>query len=294
MNKILSITIACILAGGLFFVPAAQTKTLTITGTIVDSITGSPVPQAMVLLYATSSITSIDTSNLGALNLDTVFTGTNGKFQYQMTTSSQAIVLVYGVLKLDYQIKYNYSLILSTTVTLGAIKISPIDASQKDTLTVSGTVVDSATGNGISGALVIMSSGGGFDTTGNTVLTNNDGAFSKQVIISKLNGASIVTYIVTDQNYQTKLGQNTATGKQLDLGTITLKRTNAAIMPITLLSAARAQANRMSVYAINGRLLYTGRIVSLDKIVQGRTSAVIVKLTNENTSISTKKTVLKQ
>jgi hypothetical protein len=133
-----------------------------------------------------------------------------------------------------------------------------------------------------------MSTGGAFDTIGNTVLTNPDGTFSKQVIISKANGASIVSYIITDRNYLTKLGQNTATGKQLDLGTILLKRIADAVRPGAKFGILPAAANRMSVYALNGRLLYTGRIVPLDKIEQGQTGAVIVKLANENTTIGTK------
>jgi len=127
-------------------------------------------------------------------------------------------------------------------VTLPPIKISKIDNSVRDTLTVSGIVKDSSTGIGINGARVIMTTGGAFDTIGNTTFTGADGSFSKQVIISKLNGASVVSYIITDQNYQTKLGQNTATGKQLDVGSILLKSTNVAIRP-TGINITRAQAN---------------------------------------------------
>ena len=280
----------CIFVAGLFFIPNAQTKSITATGTIVDSTTGLPVPQAMVLLYASSSL-SIDTNNLGALKLDTVFSGADGKFQHQMTVSTQAIILVYGVLKTGYQIKYNFSLIFLSTVTLGTIKISKMDTSMKDTIMVNGTVVDSSTTMGIGGALVIMTSGGGFDTTGNTVFTNANGTFSKQVIISKVNGASIVSFIITRQSYQTKLGKNTATGKQLDLGTILLKRIVDAIGTNAVVSMPRASANRMSVYTIGGRLLYAGRILPLEKIAQCGNCAVIVKLTNENTTIGMKKYV---
>ncbi|MGB7567315.1 MAG: hypothetical protein WBM07_05620 [Chitinivibrionales bacterium] len=294
MKKNLSLTMVCILSAGLFFISAAQTKSITVTGTVVDSTTGSPVPQAMILLFDTSTL-NIDLSNLGALKLDTAFSGTDGKFQYQMTVNTLSFILGYGVLKEGYLIKYSASGFFptSTTVNLGTITISKIDTSVKNTLTVSGTVVDSATGNGIGGALVIMSTGGGFDTTGNTVLTNNDGTFSKQVIISELNGASVVSYIITDPDYQTKLGQNTATGKQLDLGRILMERTTAAIKPAGL-SMARAQANRMSVYALNGRLLYDGRILPLDKIAQCRCGEVIVALACNNLTISVKKMLLKQ
>ena len=291
MNKIVAMT--CVFLTGLICMSAAQTKTttITVTGTIVDSATGAPVPQAMMLLFDTSTI-NIDPSNLGALKLDTVFSGTDGKIQNQMTVSTKSYILGYGVLKQGYHIKYSAAGFLFSPVNLDTIKISKIDTSVKDTLMVSGTVVDSVSGIGVNGALVIMSTGGGFDTIGNTVLTNPDGTFSKQVIISKANGASIVSYIITDRNYLTKLGQNTATGKQLDLGTILLKRIADAVRPEAKFGILSVGANRMSVYALNGRLLYTGRVAPLDKIVQGRTGTVIVKLTDENTTVGTKQMLL--
>ena len=292
MNKNLSLTLACIFVFGMFFICRAQTtKSITVTGLVTDSLTKDSISGAMVLLYATSD-TSLDRNNLGSLKLDTAFTGTNGKFQHQMTIDAQAIFLVYAVFKQGYYIKSPSvpSFIIFSTVTLPPIKISKIDNSVRDTLTVSGIVKDSSTGIGINGARVIMTTGGAFDTIGNTTFTGADGSFSKQVIISKLNGASVVSYIITDQNYQTKLGQNTATGKQLDVGSILLKSTNVAIRP-TGINITRAQANRMSVYAINGRLLYAGRILPLDKLAQGQAGEVIVKLTKENTIIGMKKYV---
>jgi hypothetical protein len=288
MNKILSVAMTCVLLTGVISLCAAQTKSITVTGTVVDSATGAPVSQAMILLFDTSTI-NIDPSNLGALKLDTVFSGTDGKFQYQMTISTQSIILGYGVLKQGYQIKYSAAGILFTTVNLGTIRISKLDTSVKDTILVSGTVVDSASGAGVGGALVIMSSGGGIDTVGNSALTNADGTFSKQVIISKLNGASIVSYVITDQNYQPAFGQNTATGKQLDLGTILLKRINNAVRQEVKPGSRRAQANRMSVYALNGRLVYAGRVQPLDKIAQCRSDEVIVEFANDHSTIAARK-----
>jgi len=69
------------------------TKSITVTGLVTDSLTKDSISGAMVLLYATSD-TSLDRNNLGSLKLDTAFTGTNGKFQHQMTIDAQAIFLV--------------------------------------------------------------------------------------------------------------------------------------------------------------------------------------------------------
>ena len=139
MKKILPVAMACLFISGLFFMSSALTRSITVTGTIVDSSSKLPVSQAMILLFDTSTI-NIDPSNLGALKLDTAFSGTDGKIQYQMTVSTKSFILGYGVLKLGYYIKYSAAGFLSTTVDLGTIQISKIDASVKDTLTVSGIV----------------------------------------------------------------------------------------------------------------------------------------------------------
>jgi hypothetical protein len=291
MTKTLSFALIGIFAAGMFFLSTAQTKSITATGIVEDSATSSGIPGAMVLLYAASLTDTIDPNNLGSLKFDTAFSGADGKFQHKMTIPAQAYFLFHGVFKLGYMINYDTipTIIFSTTVPVPTIKISKIDNSVRDTLTVSGTVADLTTRTGISGALVIMSTGGGFDTIGNTVLTNNYGTFSKQVIISKLNGASIVSYIITDPNYQTNLGKNTAIGKQLDLGTIVLKRNTSAIRQESGAFSSAARINRMSVYSLNGRLLYDGSALSLDKIVRNRHGALIVSLQYDNSIVTTKK-----
>ena len=279
-------TIACIFVLGLFFLSSAQTMTINVSGTIVDSVSNSPVSGAMILLYADTAL-AIDTNNLGGLKLDTAFSGANGKFQRQMTVSSQSILLVYGVLELGYKIKENFSIILfPPTVNLGTIKISKIDTTQKAVISVTGKVVDSGTGTGIGGALVAMSSGGGFDTVGNTVHTSSDGTFSKQITISKLNGASIVAYVITDLGYQTQLGQNQASGSQLDLGTIQLKKNGSAIKP-DIGSFEPVQINKMSVYSLNGRLLYEGGAQAIETIVRNYRGAVIVTIKYDNARVAT-------
>jgi hypothetical protein len=282
---------ACIFITGMCFIPYAQTKSITATGIVEDSATSAGIPGAMVLLYAASLTDTIDLNNLGSLKFDTAFAGADGKFQHQMTIPAQAFFLFHAVFKLGYMINYDTipAIIFSTTVPVPPIIISKINNSVRDTLTVSGTVADLTTGTGIGGAFVIMTTGGGFDTTGNTVFTSANGTFSKQVVISVLNGASTVSYIITDRNYQTKLGKNTATGKQLDLGTIFLKSTNTAISLAYVAISKPATANRMSVYALNGRLLYTGRVLPLDKIAQCRSSSVIVALINGSVTVGTKK-----
>jgi hypothetical protein len=278
-------TIACIFVLGLFFLPSAQTMTINVTGMVVDSVSKSPDSGAMILLYADTAL-GIDTNNLGSLKLDTAYSGKNGKFQHQMIVSSKSILIVYSVLKLGYKIKYNISVIAFSQGNLGTIQISQIDTTQKAVISVTGKVVDSGTGRGFGGALVAMSTGGGFDTIGNTVLTNSDGTFFKQVTISKLNGASIVAYVITDLGYQTQLGQNQASGSQLDLGTIQLKKNGSAIKP-EIGSFAPVQINKLNVYSLNGQLLYEGKAQAIGAILRNYRGGVIVAIKYDNARVAT-------
>ena len=71
------------------FAGAQVSRTITVTGTVVDSATGQPVAGAKVLLLDTTMLTldqinSILTS-LGNLKFDTTTTGADGKISFQMS-----------------------------------------------------------------------------------------------------------------------------------------------------------------------------------------------------------------
>lgn len=260
-------------------------RTLVITGTVIDEATSQPVAGAMVLLYC--GTIGIDSSNLSGLQLDTVFTDTKGSFNDTMTTGPSGYLMYYGVMKNGYQINYGVTGVFGTSVSLGTIRISPIDMSNKDTITVTGTVVDSATGAGISGAFVVAA-GAGFDTAGNTVLTGANGSFSKVVVIIKTGNASIFSYFVTKAGYFPKYGTRTAAGKSVDLGTIRLAG-SAGVITGPKISPVKRLANGMKVYSLNGKLIYAGPVKSLEKIMHGQSSAYIVERKQDDAVIDKRK-----
>lgn len=264
----------------LAFIANAQ-RTIIVTGTVQDSISGSPVAGALVLLLDTNTL-SIDMTNLTGLKFDSTVSGADGKFTYTMKISASAFILGYAVVAQGYQLKYNGAGIPSTAtaVDLGTIKLASSGSGTLDTLTVTGKVVDSISGTGIGGALVVMSGLGAVDTaSGNRVLTSADGTFSKQIIISELNNAAIVGYVVSQLNYNPKIGEKQAGGKQLDLGTILLSPNGQAVLPRPLTSIEKNRPDRMSVYALSGKLLYDGPVLSLEKIslVKSSLSMVLLK-----------------
>jgi hypothetical protein len=273
----------------LFMVVSAVQRTITISGTVVDSVTGLPVQDAIVLLFDTQSL-NIDTSNLSTLPFDTAFTAANGTFSRTITAPQTNLILVYAVTKTGYSLYYSGTALLSTTVNLGTIKIVPNALAPKDTIMVSGKVVDSATGLGISGALVGLS-GGDLDTVGKTAITTSDGTFSRQVIINKVGSLTIVGYIAYNAGYNPALGQKTATGKTVDLGTITLSANTHVRWNRQPVRSLSINATGMSVYSLNGRLLYTGPIASPGRIARQSSGTVLVDLRNNGMSVGKKKIV---
>ena len=270
----------------------AQQDTIIVSGKVVDSITNAPISNATLLLYATASI-NISPNNLGDLKLDTVYSDANGNFSHSMSVVQNAFILAYGVIKQDYQIKYSLAGILLQfkikTVNLGTIKLSKVDVLIKDTIMVSGTILDSSTGMGLDGAQVIMSGLGSFDTTGNTVLTGNDGKFSKLVIAGNAVSDTQLIYLVSKDGYGPMVGQKHISGKTLDLGTILLKRTTQGIISVAEPVRLSQATVFTGVYTLKGQLVYGGPCASIEKKILRHSGVTIAVFKNQNGDARAKK-----
>jgi hypothetical protein len=253
----------------------------------VDSVTGQPVQNAIVLLYDAQTL-NIDTSDLSTLDLDTAFTASNGSFSKTITAPSTNLILIYAVVMEGYSLYYSGTALLTTTISLPTIKLVPTDLAAKDTITVSGKVVDSATGIGIPDAIVGLS-GGDLDTVGKTAITDANGNFSRQVIINKVGALTIVGYVAYKDGYNPAIGQKTATGKTVDLGNIILSRNTPVLWKAQQRVRLRNIATSMTIYSMNGRKLYTGRVAPLNRVIEHSTSAVLVEFRHNGSIIDRKK-----
>lgn len=267
----------------------AQQKTVTVSGKVVDSLTGAAIPGAAIILSAITGTLTTNPDSLGNLKYDTVYSNATGNFSQALTVSQSANILVYGVLKQDYQIKYSYTFMLLNTVSLGNIKLSKAGDLIKDTITVTGIVVDSATGAGIVGAQLIMSGLGSFDTSGNTALTGSGGSFSKQVIAGNSAAGRELVYMASMDGYQPMVGQQQISGKTLDLGTIRLKQNGQGVIyPIGIVRQP-LRANSVSFYSLQGKLLYTGAVGALDTKTCNGKGIVVAVFKNQARIAGTKK-----
>ncbi|MBN1129407.1 MAG: carboxypeptidase regulatory-like domain-containing protein [Chitinispirillaceae bacterium] len=273
----------------------AVQRTIAVSGVVIDSVRDQPIQKAMVLLHDSQGIPDIN--NMNGLSFDTVFTSSNGSFSYVMEIESTSNIMFYVLLKEMYAPKISYELLLgvTTSIALDTLLLVPSNLSGKDTVVVSGTVVDSVNGQGIAGALVGLM-GGDLDTVGKTVVTGADGLFSKQIIVNtvtiELAGTfTFVAFGVVKDGYAPATGIKMANGQTVDLDTIRLSPSTSIRWNGFTRNPLSVNANSMSVYSLNGRLLYTGPIISSDRIARHSSGAVMVDLKYSGTSVGKKKFV---
>jgi hypothetical protein len=212
------------------------------------------------LSFDTNDVTKIVTDIMNSGQLDTAYTGTDGKFSYSLKVPSTSFILLCGVIKQGYQPGYAMGMLLSTSVKLDTVKLQKNnETAAKDTLMVSGTVVDSTSGSPIGNCRIIFNGTAGVDTVGNTTTTDANGTFSKQVVIAS-SALPVLIYLVNKEGYLSGGGQKQYSGKQVDLGTVKIKKINAAVLPVRRLIDEGIGSTEMKIFTPSGRLLYSGEV----------------------------------
>jgi hypothetical protein len=262
------------------FAASAAVRAVTVSGTVLDSASMQPVPQAMVVFHDMATL-SIDTSNLAnflsTLKLDTAYTGTDGKFSYSLKINPSSLIILCGALKQGYALGYSITFLLSsaTSANFGTIKLQKASDVAKDTLLVSGTIVDSATNGPLENCHIIMTGAGVMDTIGNTAISGANGSFSRTVIIGSSGQA--LAFVVNKEGYQPFIGHQQYSSKQVDLGTIKMKKTTGIRTGSRLITVPRGFF--AATYSLNGRFLYAGTLQSLKTRKEQSPGMTVVRLT---------------
>jgi hypothetical protein len=260
---------------------------LQVTGVVVDSTTRQPVQDAKVLLLDTNQSIILNGFDMNKLQFDSMSTASNGSFS--LTVGSN-MTIFYSVVKAGYAVYINYCQLLQPTATvrLDTIRLVPLNLAAKDTLNVSGKVIDSATRTGIPGALIGMS-GADLDTVGKTVIADANGNFSSKVVITKVSGLSmsIIGYIAYKQGYSQAMGTKLVLTKVVNLSTISLLSTS--VRWTQRQAYARSNPTGMALYSLNGRMLYSGRVAPLNRVIDRSTSAVLVEFRHNGSIVDRKK-----
>lgn len=219
MKRLCMAVLCSLVFAGMFTMTSAATRDIEVSGLCKDALTDNPVPEVSVFLAAINPLT-FNPANLATLKYDTLRTGYDGMFDYIIKADPAATILAYGVQKNGYVLQYNFVSITSTIMFLEPIIMQRNTNLVTDQISVSGTVVDSTTGQPVAGAVVSMSGFGKLDTTGNSTVTGADGKFSKQVSIKNLSTQKLLLWAVTKTGYNASAGQLPVSGTTMDLGTI--------------------------------------------------------------------------
>ncbi len=268
-------------------------KEVKVSGFVKTFSNNQPIDSAMVVIFETDlSMSSAPSS------FDTTFSQTNGAFNMVITVSDTCKMLVYAAYKPGFLAKSATRMFLLQPVPndlkLGEIKLKTIDDA-KDTLQVKGKTVDSLTSEAIADALLVITSGLIGDITIDSVRSGTNGEFDTKIPFIPSSGLfNSMIYLASKDEYEPKQGmQDIPQNRVVDLGTVKMYKIGNPIKnPYQILY--NAKPNQVKIYAINGKLLYTGSIdratIKSAKFVTNQ--QVIVRYFKDNKLIGTLKNVL--
>jgi hypothetical protein len=257
MKKVSSVLI-CLFLILLIFSHAGFTKDVTVSGTVKAAATNEPINEASVALFGgTLDMSTIPDS------IDTVFTGSDGTFEATITVPENANILFYGAHKEGYLAKTDIKQYLltpmPTEIDVGDILLKTIDDA-KDTLRVSGTVVDSITQEPLSDVKIRVTSGLIGDITIDSLTSDAQGKFDGKIpYIPGTNPLFKAIFYSAEKDGYIPKGDTAGIpdNEIIDLGTIELVEENIAIKyPIQKFKMQ--QPTHIAVYSMNGKLIYEG------------------------------------
>jgi hypothetical protein len=244
-------------------------KTITVKGSVVDSVTNEPLSGVIVML--TDKLDDILNGNIDSVmnNLDTATTDENGDFETEVTVDDGSMMITAVGIKASYKIGISIGIVLGNSATVRKMKLQPEVFKE---IVVKGVVKDSITKEPIPDAMVLVSNTSVvMDSIFDTVATDASGIFEVSMQIGTGTGmlAPRVIYVVQKDGYQVSMGIDSVGGdvEEFDIGDILLQEEENSI---NYLSSKKTfvlnQANQIYVYSLNGRLLYKGKPIKLTQL----------------------------
>lgn len=249
-------------AAFLFNPVLGQDKEVTMTGTVVDSATGDPIP-GVIMALAPGIIP--DTSNI-----DTSLTQSDGKFTKTMLVASNTAFMSYITFKGGYKSKMGNGRVGSNnTVDFGTIELSV--ETYRD-IVIIGRVLDSASSQPLPAALVLLSNTAFImDSIYDSVVTTDLGTFSHTMQIGTGGIGPLppqVIYTAMKDTYNPAFGNADGNVDTCDLGDILLSKINIPIIydPTSKITLLNAKPNRVEIYSLKGQLLYSGANLNVNRL----------------------------
>ncbi len=260
MKRLFLVSLITLLSAALLYPTAG--KEINVTGKVVDT-TGTGIAGAIVLLTADAE--AVNNPLDSNINIDTAFSGSDGSFTKTMTVTDNALLLFYAVAKKDYKLKISFGTInpLSNTAALGTIEL---EKETFITVTFKGTVKDSVTGVPIQGAVVLLSDMNSMiDSSFDSVTTDANGYFEMEREIGEGDTGILAPrgfFITYANGYEVKFGAETADQGVIDFGDILLKKQIDPIIYTPTPSAINKTPNAITVYTLNGQVVYRGKEIN--------------------------------
>ena len=258
----------------LYSLSIGQEKKITVSGTVIDSITGDPVPDVLILL--TDNVSDIMNGNVNSIvnsvmnNNQSITSDNSGKFSAEISVNQTSFLLAGVFVKGDYQIKVQTATILIDKADFNTIKM--IKEEFRD-VEISGTIKDSLTDQPVSGATVYLTNTSIIIDSVFYILTTDDqGRFSQKMKIGKggilppLISSPLILYTVHKTEYDTLMNMAPDNGNsKIDLGTIYIFNRNAPVKNISIIKneLSKPKPSSVFIYSLNGKLLYSGPEVNI-------------------------------
>lgn len=228
----------------------AQQKTVTVKGVVTDQ-SSNAIAEALIVLFELENMQEPDSA----------FSKTDGSFEKQITVSENAKMISYAIAKQGYKLAAGAGIILANKVNIGKVKL---EEAGSDSITVSGTVIDSITQQGIANAQIIISVASMIPTLADTLYTNDNGSFSRKMPGSaELIAGTIKPMVlcrISKDEYHEKTVVDTIVDVAVDLGSIVLHKKNSSIFTTKMIPLhGKKLPNTVTVYSVQGKLLFHGK-----------------------------------
>lgn len=249
-------------------------KDIIVTGTFVGADDGKPISDVMVFLTDNLSKLVEAGSNLDFSELDTAFSDGDGKIEKDLSIEMTSLPTITCIIfKSGYKPVSKSAIVLSTEVSIGTIKLEKDEFKE---IAITGTVVDDISGDPIEGATVIISNTSTMtEDVFDTLTTDADGKFSDKMDVGvtgiQFGKDEIGHHIVCNITHEGYIAKQDVKEANIDEGTakigdIKISKIDNPIKYTLESQTFKERANSISIFAVNGKLLYSGREININRL----------------------------
>lgn len=251
-------------------------------GIVIDSLK-NPIPDVSIIISRMQG---------GNQPLDTLTSGTGGKFAQMVVYGQDLMSIRYSASKTGYLTATGMQMVVQDTADLDTIILR--NAAAPDSIYVFGLVLDTAK-KPVGNVQIVISGGMLIGSVLDTLFSANNGTFAQFVKVSQT--FTRVRYIATKNGYLPATAMVNVVRDTANCDTITLRPGLVVSIGTIVRPNTGVGPDRIALYSLNGRLLYVGPVVNANKALKNTISVsqpLIAHYMFDNTVVYTKKVFLTQ